>query len=253
MASPAADPSAAEEREYLFRLKGVFKDRAEHERYMADSWNRMRVVLELLEGLRPFGVKKVLELGANPYLLTLLLRKRFDFDLELANYFGEAMGPGTYTHVGELDGRRLEFPFTVFNVEADPFPYPDARFDCVLFCEILEHLLLGPDKAVAEMARVVKPGGFLIVTTPNITRLTNLYFLALGRNILDWYSPYGPYGRHNREYTLPEVQDLLARHGFEPFRHTVRNIQPLARRFTWTMKLRPDVWQEHLFVVGRKR
>jgi SAM-dependent methyltransferase len=252
MTSLPADPAA--EKDYVFRLQGVFRDREEQERYLRDGWVRMQIVLRLLEGLRARGVKRVLELGSNPYVLTVLLQRRFDFDLELANYFGESMAAGgSFTHVAELEGKRVEFPFAHFNIEQGAFPYEDGRFDCVLFCEILEHLLMSPDRAVAEMARIVKPGGFLIISTPNATRLTNLYFLLLGKNIWDGYSANGPYGRHNREYTLAEVRDLMDRHGFEPSQWEVRNLQPLARRFTYLQKLRPDTWHEHLFVVGQRR
>ncbi len=51
-----------------------------------------------------------------------------------------------------------------------PLPYADASFDGVLFSEGVEHL----DAQVAaleEMARVLKPGGVLIVTTPNVLHL----------------------------------------------------------------------------------
>jgi SAM-dependent methyltransferase len=241
------------ERDRLLRLRGVFNDPEEQARYMRDGWDRIRVVLEIVARLQARGVRRVLELGSNPYLLTLLLRRRLQLDLELANYFGESLEGSHYTHVAELDGERLEFPYAHFNIETDPFPYPDAHFDCVLFCEILEHLLLSPDQAVGEMARIVRPGGFLVISTPNATRLTKLYFMALGRNVYDGYSPYGPYGRHNREYTLPEVKELMDRHGFDTDSVDVRNIEPLARRFTYLQRLRPEVWYGHLFVVGRRR
>lgn len=245
--------SARDDRQWLLELHGVFKDEAEQHRYLSDGWTRMQVVLRVLERLQGQGVRRVLELGSNPYALTLLLRKRFDFELELANYFGESLPPGRHTHAAQVGPEAVEFPFAHFNIETDPFPYEDQRFDCVLFCEILEHLLVDPSRALAEMARVVRPGGFLVVTTPNATRLPNLYFLARGRNIYDGYSANGPYGRHNREYTLAEVASLLARHGFDPWWSEVRNIQPLARRFTFLQWLRPTIWYEHLFVVGRRR
>ncbi len=244
---------ADDERQILLRLSGVFTDRAEQERYLSDGWPRLQVVLDLMGTLRAQGVRRVLELGSNPYFLTLLMRRRFDYEVALANYFEDSLGEKRYTHVAELDGQRLEFPYSHFNIERDPFPYADASFDCVIFCEILEHLLLDPDKAVGEMARVTRPGGFLVISTPNATRLPKLYFLALGRNIYDGYSPHGPYGRHNREYTLDEVLALMDRHGFDPFHVDVRNIEPLARRFTYLQKLRPKVWYGHLFVAGRKR
>jgi SAM-dependent methyltransferase len=213
----------------------------------------MQVVLRLLAPLRDRGVRHVLELGSNPNVLTTLLKRHFDFELELANYFGERLAAAESVHTAELGGAPVEFPFRHFNIEQDAFPYPDGRFDCVLFCEILEHLLLSPDRAVGEMARVVRPGGYLVVSTPNATRLPNLFLLAQGHSVWAGYSENGPYGRHNREYTLAEVRSLLDRHGFDLDRSEVRNIQPLARRFTYLQWMRPTVWNEHLFVVGRRR
>ena len=250
MTTPA-DPVS--ERATLLRLAGVFRDRAEHELYLADGWQRIQVVLQILSGLRKKSVHRILELGSNPYMMTILMQRRFDFELELANYFEDGVNATDSLHVAELDGKRIEFPFRHFNIERNIFPYPDDSFDCVLFCEILEHLLVNPDHAVAEMSRVIRPGGYLVVSTPNATRLTNLFFLAMGRNIWDWYSANGPYGRHNREFTLAEVRSLLDRYGFDLVRADVQNIQPLARRFTYLQKLRPSVWYEHLFVVGERR
>ena len=203
----------------------MFRDRIEQERYLADGWKRMLIVIEMLSELATKDLHHVLELGANPYIMTLMMKRRFGFELKLANYFSERLTAQESVHVAELNGVRIEFPFCHFNIEPDVFPYPDEQFDCVLFCEILEHLLESPDRAVAELARVLRPGGYVIVSTPNATRLTNLYFLLLGHNIWDRYSPNGPYGRHNREFTLAEVRDLLEHHGFHIVRTEVRNIQ----------------------------
>ncbi len=51
-----------------------------------------------------------------------------------------------------------------------PLPYDDERFDGVLFSEGIEHLD-AQVAALAEMTRVLKPGGVLIVTTPNVLHL----------------------------------------------------------------------------------
>ena len=239
------------EREHVLSLQGVFADHAELERYVSDGWERMQVVLGLLTGLQRKGVRRVLELGSNPYIMTVLMQGRLDVELELANYFADGRDSTTSLHCAELGGRRVEFPFRHFNIEQDRFPYADHSFDCVLFCEILEHLLVSPDRAVAEMARVLRPGGHLIVSTPNATRLTNLYFLALGESIWEGYSDHGAYGRHNREFTLVEVCDLIGRHGFDVAHAEARSVQHLARRFRYIQWLRPTIWNAHLFVVGR--
>jgi SAM-dependent methyltransferase len=108
----------------------------------------------------------------------------------------------------------LNFTTAHFNIERDRFPFADAVFDVVLCCEILEHLLQDPLAALQEIKRVLKPSGALILTTPNVSRLENVARLLAGQNLYDPYSGYGPYGRHNREYTADEVQRLLEHTGF---------------------------------------
>jgi SAM-dependent methyltransferase len=49
-------------------------------------------------------------------------------------------------------------------------PYPDESFDLVVITEVLEHLE-NHRAAVSELARVLRPGGHLVLTTPNIMRL----------------------------------------------------------------------------------
>ncbi|GAB5551558.1 MAG: class I SAM-dependent methyltransferase [Saprospiraceae bacterium] len=74
-----------------------------------------------------------------------------------------------------------------------PLDLPDNTFDFVITFQVIEHIV--PDEQfVAEIARVLKPGGQLIVTTPNRK-------MSLSRN--PW---------HIREYTVTELQELLAKH-----------------------------------------
>ncbi len=53
-----------------------------------------------------------------------------------------------------------------------PLPFPEGSFDGVLFSEGIEHLD-AQVRSLQEMARILKPGGVLIVTTPNILNLAN--------------------------------------------------------------------------------
>lgn len=159
-----------------------------------------------------------LELGANPYFATWLLDKYTDLELVLANYYGE---PGeaeeTVSYLPPGAGERVEAKYksTLFNVERDEFPFSDHSFDVLMFCEILEHMLMDPVGALKQMHRVLKPGGVLILTTPNVARVDNVLRLVHGVNLYDPYSGYGPYGRHNREYNNHELHRLLEFCGFE--------------------------------------
>ncbi len=53
-------------------------------------------------------------------------------------------------------------------------PYNDASFDVVLLIEVVEHLE-NHRIALSELARILKPGGVLILTTPNIMRLNSRF------------------------------------------------------------------------------
>jgi glycosyltransferase involved in cell wall biosynthesis/SAM-dependent methyltransferase len=157
----------------------------------------------------------VLELGANPYFMTTLLYKFREAQLHLANFFGHPETEAVQRVTVGQTGEQISYPYKQFNIEEDRFPYEDESIDVVLFCEIIEHLLSDPVHALIEIRRVLRPGGSLIITTPNVARLDNVCKIIGGENIYDPYSGYGPYGRHNREYNKHDLYRLLTGNGFE--------------------------------------
>jgi SAM-dependent methyltransferase len=161
---------------------------------------------------------RCLELGSNPYFITYLLREHTNLDLTLANYFGGEEGKRAQTFTWDAgNGRqKAKLEFDHFNLEESSFPYEDSSFEVVMFCEIIEHLLMNPVHTLKEIRRVLKPGGLLVVTTPNVARLNNVLAMADGLSIYDPYSGFGPYGRHNREFSMHELVQLLKFSGFEP-------------------------------------
>jgi SAM-dependent methyltransferase len=181
--------------------------------YLTDALDRFRITVALLPELPPGA--RVLELGANPYFLTRLLVRR-GYKVTCANYFGDQYA-GEHVQVvsGARTGERHAFEFDHFNIERERFPYEDASFDLVLCCEILEHLPSDPVHTLAEIHRVLaQPHGTLLLTTPNATRTTNLVRIIQGDNPYEDLSGYGTYGRHNREYTVRELRDLLEALGY---------------------------------------
>ena len=103
------------------------------------------------------------------------------------------------------------------DVEKQPLPFADGTFDGVLFTEVLEHIaLVSPVEVLQEIARVLKPGAVLLLTTPNVCNLANLLALAKGKNI--FWAPeifYGSTDRHNREYTPAEVVATVEQSGLQ--------------------------------------
>ena len=74
--------------------------------------------------------------------------------------------------------------------EVPPLPFGDGEFDCVISFQVIEHIR-DDRRFVAEVWRVLRPGGIFIVTTPNAP-------MSLTRN--PW---------HVREYTAAELGSLL--------------------------------------------
>jgi len=149
--------------------------------YLEDCFRRLLTTLELV----PADTGRVLELGANPYFLTMLLKRFRGYELELANFFGRR-GNNVQRVRNDVTGESHEFRYREFNIEEDDFPYPNAQFDGVLYCEILEHLIRDPIAVFAEIHRVLKPGGWLLVTTPNVARRPRNANCAIGRRHNSW-------------------------------------------------------------------
>ena len=171
-----------------------------------------------------------LEIGANPYFNTLLLREfRPQLNLTLVNYFGPGSSAGQQTVSFPGFSRSpdtVTFGFDHINIEKEALPYADDSFDYVIFCEVLEHMTHDPMRAVLELKRVLKPGATMILTTPNAARLENVSAFVEGRNMYDPFSAYGPYGRHNREYTRHELHLLMTHCGFEAEASFTGNVHP---------------------------
>lgn len=191
---------------------------SELEGYLHEALHRVVYTVDMV----PQSVTRALEIGANPYFMTTLMRTFRPCDLTLTNFFSMPVESGTLlsqqVSLAGWEGRdpSFEAKYHHLNIETDDFPFGNGQFDAVLFCEVIEHMTNDPLHALREIHRVLQPQGHLILTTPNVARLENVARLVSGTNLYDPYSGYGPYGRHNREYTRHELWRLLTHCGFEP-------------------------------------
>lgn len=238
---------------YYVREEGMTPERRA---YLAEAFRRFLYTLQLVP--QPAG--KMLEIGAAPYYMSLLLRHFREGELHVANYFNDDIGPRGTQVLVTAQGDEAVFDYANTNVERDTMPYEEGAFDTVLFCEVFEHLTNDPLRALIEIKRVLKQDGALILTTPNVVRLANVAHMLQGLSIFDVYSAYGPYGRHNREYTVSEVRRILEHAGFEieecftadthpPIGHLTLDSSLLARFY----QERPDELGSYIFIRARNR
>lgn len=100
---------------------------------------------------------------------------------------------------------------TAVGADARRLPFADDSFDRIIAAEILEHI--GDDgAAVAELARVLRPGGVLAVTVPSWGPEKVCWMLSE-----DYHAPSVPDG-HVRIYTLARLRALLRSAGLAPGR-----------------------------------
>ena len=100
-----------------------------------------------------------------------------------------------------------------------PLPFEDASFQVVILSEVLEHLEWH-GTVIREAGRILKPGGHLLFTTPNIFRLhSRLQFFLTGkhkliRRRLGWDMKYDErYAYHITPVDFPLVHALLHQAG----------------------------------------
>ena len=203
---------------------------SQHERYFREHARRFRFVLGLL-GAPPRPGARLMDAGAAPGQMSALCQHAGWSVIAVDRFPREPFPPRGGTPSLDLFAA-LDINTVEMDITAGPLPFPDSVFEAVLFNETLEHLVGSPLNAVREFTRVLKPGGRLVLTTPNATSLRNRAALVMGRNIytdLETVFTVHPYKCHNREYTLAETVELVRRAGLRPVRVGRSNIGPPAQ------------------------
>jgi len=113
-------------------------------------------------------------------------------------------------------------------------PYGDDSFDGVLLCEVIEHVG-DHDQALAEISRVCRGGGVVVLTTPNILRLrSRLHFFLTGffqlkREFVGFDVPAeSAFTFHNHPVHLPTFLYLMRSRGFKLAEFTSSDRKPIS-------------------------
>lgn len=177
--------------------------------YFAKAKDRMDRTYAVIE---PFVAgATMLDVGASPFYL---LYRALGGGAARAHglYFANDAHPLKDQQVIFSDHGAIELSHG--NAEVNGFPFADDAVDIVTACEILEHFDHFPESFAREVRRVLRPGGHLCITVPNVAAIANILKLMFQRNI---YYPYRAdhTGRHKHEYTMAQLRAFVRYLGME--------------------------------------
>ena len=140
--------------------------------------------------------------------------------------------------------------------------FPDNYFDSAFSSDFFEHISLEKkEKVIAEVFRVLKPGGVFTIKTPNLTYLKVIIYIKRFINILTARSPFiyiahtknNPDNQHHGLTTFAELESLLEGNFF----HTPKIIfVPLVRKrlpkVVSRLLFRKKIFTESIIITTRK-
>jgi SAM-dependent methyltransferase len=197
VAGPRAADQAREANQHCYQSAEVVQN------YAADTYHAVRreiaadLLASVLDGIDPDA--PVLELGSGPTSMLDLLpddgRPRINADLSR-----EALRQTKSGRV-RLDATR-------------PLPFRAQGMAAVVAGELIEHVF-APDALLREVHRILRDGGAVVLTTPNLATLYDRVQFLLGRSPrqVDALHPY--LRLHIRPFTKRSLVRLLEETGFE--------------------------------------
>jgi ubiquinone/menaquinone biosynthesis C-methylase UbiE len=163
----------------------------------------------------------MLDIGCSGGTLSLLINDAVGGDIVYGTDISES---------GVQEAERKGIKVTQVDIDSSSLPYENDFFDFVYCGDVIEHVF-NPSHLLDEANRVTKPGGYLLLTTPNLASWYNRILLPLG------YQPFETAaslshprvgkihaggaqisdlgGEHIRVMTLKALKDLLKIHNYQ--------------------------------------
>jgi SAM-dependent methyltransferase len=173
---------------------GEYAERGEYHRQLSPDWEFYPTYLAKMNGVRRYlgalsAGTRVLDAGCGEGLLVEEFRDRLRIEGLDPNYGSEFVTRGSLTAL----------------------PYEAGAFDRGLCLDVLEHLSFTDQaRALAELHRVIAPGGELYVTVPNLAHLQSRVHFALQGRLIRTASPL----KHLGDRPIVEYLEIARQAGF---------------------------------------
>lgn len=228
----------------------------EEKNYFEEHSHRFQITVELvLSKLKKQEKCKILDVSTFRGHIPMLLKMVSDHEIHATEH----------SEYGKEKLQKEDITLKKWELSTMKAPYENNSFDLVLFNETLEHLIFLPHPILIEIKRILKPVGFIILTTPNILALFRRVKFLFGHSPLEPVSiehDGGKLQKHVRIYTMYELKELLRETNLNfikafyyqtPSKKIKKNVfvslfWPL---YSLLVKLRPSL-SEYIVIVGMK-
>lgn len=184
------------------------------ESYLSAHWNRYKRTLNfVMSDVSPNAKLDILDVGShwlhNAFLYAARGHRLICSDAPDLMGNRAVLAAAEYMKIKLRPMRRMEMGDSMQDL-------PENSIDILLFCEIIEHMAFNPIPFWKQVYRVLRPGGRIIVTTPNsmyhrsITkRLMNVVTgVGFGPTIKE-IMENGTYGHHWKEFSIGELREYF--------------------------------------------
>lgn len=183
--------------------------------YLKTHAQRFRQTLVSIPAASQSGMRAI-EVGTYGFFLKAM-RTIAGYDRVDGAIFESATPQKILTRSYAFDPDGEEFTLYNANLEHECLPMGAEQYDLILAPEILEHMPVDPVGFMSELNRVLKTNGRILLTTPNVASIENI-FRILWRQVPNSYYYYrsGRHSdRHNLEYGPDLLMKLMKNCGFE--------------------------------------
>jgi len=203
------NPSAAE----IINYFSQWNLNSESREYISNHARRYQYLLtDINQLIEQNPIKTILDVGCA--YQTELMRKIYP-DIKI-----DTIGFADSRFQARTGDQHIEYDLNLAQTGA--FPQIN-QYDLVVLAEVLEHLYTAPSIIFNFLDRIIAPGGFLIVQTPNAVGLPKRLRMLFGSHPYEMLREDMKNPGHYREYTLPELIELGQSQHFRVIKTVVNN------------------------------